>query len=166
MAGISLRPEKRLQRWMIGTLFWIPLLYNTDCWGQIDAIVTFFLTAAALLPGKKMPGLGLAGIHAGINMKLQARGFFSGAGADLHGQSSPGRSWKKSAIWLGITVIIKLIILFPFIRANQLPHIWAVATQSVDFFPVISMNAFNFWFLALDMDLRHTSDQLLFQGIS
>ncbi|MFO7722130.1 MAG: hypothetical protein R6V49_02805, partial [Bacteroidales bacterium] len=80
--------------------------------------------------------------------------------------SFPGLTVKKrmhTAIGL---LVIQFIILLPIMLAGDLPRIWKVLSESIGYFPKISMNAYNIWTFLVQGNLMQLSDEALFWGIT
>lgn len=139
-------------------------LYNTLVWGQVDAIYTTFVFFSYYFFTKKNPVIAFCMLVLAINMKTQALIFFP----PLFIIYLIRYEIKKHEI---ITIIFSIILLqtiliFPFLNTIGLFRIWKTLTGSIDFYPVISMNAYNFWALILNKEFLNTSDKQLFWGFS
>jgi len=146
----------------------VAYLYNTLVWQQVDAIYSCLCFGAiiAALQGRSVL-VGLLFVLA-LNMKLQSVIFFPPLILILlsHWRRAP----KLLVRTIGVSILLQLIILIPFIWAgdyNYLPRIWSIVRGAGDRHPFISLNAFNFWHLLIWVQsLRSVSDTLCFAGFS
>lgn len=139
-------------------------LYNTLFWGQVDSVHTFFAAASLVALIYKRPVIGIVLLVISLNIKLQGIIFIPLAGILL----MPYFFENKKVILYSLLAVIltQLVILLPFIMQGQLKNVWNVTINAVDFFPYISMNAFNFWHLLITGDLTQLPDAVKFIGLS
>jgi Gpi18-like mannosyltransferase len=128
-------------------LFNIAFFYNTLFWEQVDGVYVFFALLSIYLAVQKHVLPSVLVFVLAVTTKLQAVIF-----APLllllylpEFKRHPGLI-LESLVW---AIILETGILLPFIAAGRLPDIIRVVKGSVDFFPYISMNAYNFWVLIL-----------------
>lgn len=126
--------------------FW----YNTVIWGQVDTIHTFFVLGALLLAERGLWRWAGVMLLIAINFKLQAI-IFTPLVLVFMMPFIRKRGWKAAAVQLGILAGVQVLIFFPFWMAGRLPETFhALTTRSIDHFPVLSMNAYNFWHFVTD----------------
>ncbi len=127
--------------------FW----YNTVVWGQVDTIHTFFALAAMIYSERGHWKWALVLMLLAINFKLQAI-IFLPLVLILSLPFIREKGWRFLSKQTLVLVVIQLLILTPFIvSGNFLSSAQALLTRSVDHYPVLSRNAFNFWhFLVAD----------------
>jgi hypothetical protein len=67
---------------------------------------------------------------------------------------------------LAVSIIAQLVLLGPFILGGTFGNFLKVVRESVDFFPRVSVNAFNIWYLLLKQDPNTINDSLIFLGLT
>nr|MCU0325373.1 hypothetical protein [Spirosomataceae bacterium] len=125
-------------------------LYNTLIWNQQDAIHTAFVVLAVVLVLKNQPVWAAVVALLAVNLKLQSIIFVPVIGIVLLYYV-----YKKPSLLLRIIpalVITQLFIFSPFIVTGKVSEVLATFKNSVDFFPVVSATAYNFWYLAIKQD--------------
>ena len=144
---------KRTKKPMMGFLvfflnpaFW----YNTVIWGQLDTIHTFFALAALVYAERGHWKWSLILMLFAINFKLQAI-IFLPLVLILSLPFIRDKGWE----WLGLHVFavlgVQALIMFPFLFSGNLSEtIHALATRSVDHYPVLSRNAYNLWYYLVE----------------
>lgn len=142
------------------------ILYNTLIWGQVDGILTTLLFISIFFAIKEKITLSLLFFVLAINMKLQAIIFMPIIGLMLLPLMIRKVNLKNLAIWVGSTFAIQILILLPFIIKGDIGSVFNVILNSFGKYPVVSMNAYNFWFWFLKGDLMHIPDNTLFAGIT
>ncbi|CAN5127604.1 hypothetical protein BH09BAC1_BH09BAC1_24070 [soil metagenome] len=142
----------------------IAYLYNSYCWGQVDSIHTTLTLIAFIFALKERAAFSLLFFVLAVNMKVQAIIFLPLLGLLLLPTfiAQP----KNIATALGTAILVQLLVLLPFILEGTVPEVWATITGSVDFYPIISMNAFNYWHLFFNSQQAWELDSQLFAGIT
>ncbi|QNJ98383.1 hypothetical protein [Constantimarinum furrinae] len=161
--------EDTLHKSIIYALFYlanIAILYNSIIWGQVDAILTCFVFTSCYFAFQKRIILCLVFFILALNFKLQAIIFLPLIALMVFPPMIQNFSLNRLLLWIGIPVGLQLLILLPFIVQGEVSSVWKVVANSVDHFPVVSMNAFNFWDLVLSGDLMRMPDSTTFIGIS
>jgi hypothetical protein len=144
-------------------LFNIGYLYNSLYWGQVDSIHNAFIAMACLYLYSR-PLLAAALIVFAVNSKLQTISILPVFAIAFIPYV---RSDKYNILRLAAAgIITQVIILSPFILFGGLRELAKMAVSSVGYYPVLSMNAFNFWYLVIPGDLVTISSKLPFMGIS
>jgi Gpi18-like mannosyltransferase len=155
------------KRWPYYLLVFLNVLnlgyvYNTVIWGQVDGILATLVFASIYVAFQKRFLWSALAIVLAINLKLQAIVFVPVWGLVYLFQWAESKSWKTlitSILWM---IVLQAIILLPFMLVdNGLEQVWKVVVNSVDTFPRVSMNAFNFWYLATGIDTWNTSDDTI-----
>lgn len=142
----------------------VAYLYNTLLWGQVDSLHTFFAAASLAALIYKKPVMSVVLMVLSLNIKLQGIIFIPLAGILILPYFIAN---KKIILYcLFVAILTQLVILLPFILQHQLKSVWVVNINAVDFYPKISMNAFNFWYLIINGDLSQLTDASSFYGFS
>jgi len=163
-----------LSRWpILLMLLNIGWLYNTLIWRQVDAVFTFFLVLTVyLLLSKKILVATLCFLVA-LNTKVQSIVFLPtfllvlADGMDWHhSRKTLGSSLLSLVRVVVAVVVLQCFLLLPFFQAGTLQLAWYSVTQSVDYYPVISANAYNFWVALLSPDIIWSSDAVIISHLS
>ena len=144
----------------------IAYFYNTLIWGQVDGILACLIFLAFFYSIKSNVLVALIFIVLSLNFKLQSIIFLPLLGLLLLRSMVKNFSFKKLLVWLAVPVTLQLLILTPFIITGDLERVWNVVTGSVGKYPVVSMNAHNFWSLALKGNLMEIQDNTRLFGIT
>ncbi|MDX2188249.1 MAG: hypothetical protein SFY32_00170 [Bacteroidota bacterium] len=139
-------------------------LYNTLIWGQVDSIFTTFIFLSYFSIVKNKNVFSILFFMLAINMKTQAIVFLPPLGLVylLHSNLR----FKNVFILILTTVLTQGILVLPFATTSGVISVWNIVAGSVDFYPWVSLNAFNFWHLVLDSNPIETNDGILFGGLS
>ncbi len=144
-------------------LFNLGYFYNSLYWGQVDSIHNAFIALACLFVYSR-PLLAASLLVFGLNSKLQTISILPVFAIAFIPYI---KSDKFNILRLGIAgILTQAFILSPFIFFGGLRAFAKMAVSSVGYYPVLSMNAFNFWYLLIPGDLGLVSNQLLFMGIT
>ncbi len=141
------------------------VLYNTMAWGQIDGILAFFMFASIVAAYGKKLFPAMLFFLLGLNLKLQAIVFaplLLGLLLPVFARSN----WKASLLALLGVFLVQLGILLPFILSGGMDRLWAVVGGSAGKYPVISMAAYNLWYLLISGSLSQLPDTTNFMGLS
>ena len=121
--------------------------YNTIIWGQVDGIFTAFTLAAFYYQFKGRHVLSAAMLVLALNAKLQAVVFVPLWGILLIAGLHRGGQWRRLLYivpaMLGMEALILLPFAFGHLGLGVLPKI---ISGSVDAYPILSVNASNWWF--------------------
>lgn len=144
----------------------IGVIYNSLVWGQVDGIMSFFVFASILAAYKKRLFVSLLCLILAINMKLQAIIFLPVVVALLIPEIQ--KSYKKTFLGIAGILFVQVLIIMPFWLAGDISKLLHVVFGSVGKFPVVSMNAYNFWLLTLNNNLNLTQvpDSTIYLGIT
>jgi Gpi18-like mannosyltransferase len=126
-------------------------------WGQVDCIYVFFVLFSLILILYKKPVLGLLVFLIALNFKLQAI-IFAPLILIL---VIPAILKNKAIIFkaLGFGIVLQILIFLPFLLDGKLQQVINVVINSAGFYPKISMNAYNLWYLLLGPLQAEGSDQ-------
>lgn len=135
----------------------IAYMFNSMCWGQVDAIHTN-LIFLSLLCAFYRPYLAVALFIAAITTKLQSIVFIPVLGIILLYSVRDIKTLLKLTVF---GVAVQLLFISPFLFTGNFDKMWHVVTHAVGFYPRVSICAFNMWTLILD-DAYHTMDYTKF----
>jgi len=158
-AGMRALMQKN-EHWLL--LFNAAYLFNTLAWGQIDAIHSN-LSLLAIVLAIRYPMLAASVFIIALNTKLQAIIFFPIIGIMILPHLLSFKNWIKISL---AAVLTELAIVFPFLLAGEFKNYFEVMVDSVDYFKLASLNAYNFWHLILSADPITVSDQDTFLAIT
>ncbi len=148
-------------------LFNLAYLYNTLFWGQIDAIHTTLIFASAIAAFNKKPILSLALFVLALNTKTQSILFLPVLG--LLWLPLIKNNFRDVIKGIAVAVLVQFIIVLPFVLKGTAAHVWHNYTGVVDFYPKVSLRAFNFWYLILwektDV-VKEISDTTVYAGLT
>jgi Gpi18-like mannosyltransferase len=144
----------------------IAVFYNSIIWGQVDGILTTLLFVSVYFALKERVLYSLLFFLLAINMKLQAIIFMPIIGLMLLPLMVKQFSLKNLSVWFGSLIILQILILLPFIIKDDIGRVLLVIINSFGKYPVVSMNAYNFWFWFLKGNLMQIPDSNLFLGYS
>ena len=146
---------------LIHVLFYLlnaAVLYNLMYWGQVDDIQVFLVFTSIYLAWKQKVNGSLILLVLAINFKLQALVFIPLVGLILLPEMIRNFSWTRLFKWIGIPLLVQTIIILPFMLNGSLGELSAVITGSFVKYPMVSLNAFNFWELIMSGDLTQVPD--------
>jgi hypothetical protein len=75
-------------------------------------------------------------------------------------------SLRKLLTWITIPAALQVLIVMPFLLAGDIERVWNVVKDSVDKYPVVSMNAYNFWHWVTKGNQMEIRDNIRFLGIT
>nr|GFB75098.1 hypothetical protein [Tanacetum cinerariifolium] len=150
-------------------LFNIGYLYDTVIWVQVDAIYTFFAFGAVVLAVQRRAVASMLLFVLALAAKTQAVIFLPPLlllWLPLWWQRPQRLLWS-----LGSGALLATLVLAPFIwfsDENYLPHIIKINLEAANTYPMVSMNAFNLWYLVSDagLDLSKMLDAAPFAGLT
>ena len=121
--------------------FW----YNTVIWGQVDTIHTFFVLGALIFAERGQWRWAGVSLLVAINFKLQAI-IFTPLVLVFIMPFIRKRGWAAASLQIFILAGVQMLVFMPFWFAGKLPEtLAALSMRSIDHFPVLSRNAYNFW---------------------
>jgi Gpi18-like mannosyltransferase len=150
--------ENRRWKYFLLGLFNIGFIYNSFVWNQVDGILSFFVFTSILSAHKQKPILALSLFLLAINFKLQGIIFLPILLALLTESLNLKNLLKGSFI----LIALQTLILSPFILAGNVWNVLETAKGSMDYYPSISMNAYNFWYLFYNGNLMFYKDSGIF----
>lgn len=144
----------------------IAYLYNTVIWGQVDSIHTAFVLFALIAAIRRRPFWALFFFTLALNTKLQAIIFLPLIGLILFPDNLK-HQWKGLITGIAGAIILQVLLILPFWLNGDLHYIINLNfAASVDRYPVLSMNAFNFWNLFFSGNLSEIPDTGTFLHIT
>ncbi len=160
--------DLHLPRWpVLIFLANIGLLYNSLVWRQVDSIHTFWIILSLYFLISKKQVLASFIYLIALNTKIQSivflpiflMGFIHGY-QSLNIKIAPVRKrillTIMKVILLG--VVTQSILLLPFILSGTTEQAVQAVTRAVDYDPVISANAYNFWMMTVGWEKIAMSD--------
>jgi len=140
---IFINRPKQTSNYHLILFFNIAYLYNSMVWGQVDSIHTF-LSLAAIFFAFRYPFWSVALFILAFNTKIQSIIFLPILAVVLLLKI---KSVKKLLLLILWGLSIEAIILLPFLISGKIHQYLVVITGSIGYYPIVSMNAFNFWYL-------------------
>ncbi len=147
--------SKRLRYFIFGILN-VGFFYNTIIWSQVDGILACFVFSSFYFAYYKRAFLSIILFILGLNFKLQAIIY----APVLLVLWLPELKVKTLILFVFAALLLQCIIILPFVINGNAKNIWLVAFNSVDNSKVVSMNAFNLWYLFLKGNLMEIPDNL------
>ena len=145
-------------------LFNIAFIYNSYIWGQNDAILAALVFFAFIALIKEKNNLGVVFYCLALSFKAQAIIFLPPFVIILLVQIPKNKSAFLKASLSGLLTFF--VVFLPFILSGEFGTAVNVIFNSVDFYPSVSMNAFNVWDIFFrGADLIQLSDQERIFGI-
>lgn len=141
------------------------VLYNSIIWGQVDGIFTFFVFAAVFAAMKRKLFLSLLMFLLALNMKIQSVIFLPLVAALLLPVLKEYR-FIRILMYVAALMIIQTLIVLPFALKGDIDSVWYTVYGSVNRYPIVSMHAYNIWYLLVDGELPNISDGILFANLS
>ena len=138
-------------------------VYNTLIWGQVDGIGAALVIASAYFLWKERYVWSSIFFLLAINVKFQSLIFAPLWGTLFLFSVIRRKQWWAIFISLMVVAGLQLLILRPFLSdPKSLITIWHIITESVDKFPMLSLNAMNFWYMIKSGDLFNVNDKEIF----
>lgn len=143
-------------------LFHPVVLYDGAWWGQVDSLGVVFALFSLIFVFKKKPILASILLTTGFMLKLQVIVFlplfFLYLGRNF--------SWQTMVKGLGAAFITYLAWSFPFLLEKSLERTFYLIWQNADWFPLLSLRAYNLWWLVSKGAGMEISDKILTLGIT
>jgi hypothetical protein len=165
----SLVPERsRRFGLVLALLLNVAYLYDTLLWVQVDSIYTFFAFGAVVLAVQRRPVASLLLYVLALASKTQAIIFLP----PMLLLWAPQWWQRPGRLVQGVVAAAALatLLVAPFVWwswENYLPRIIEINATAANFYPRLSMNAFNFWYLVTTYDSpSEVSDLLPFAGLT
>ena len=147
-------------------LFNIGYLYCTVIWGQLDSVPTAIVVLAIICLFERKLLWAAFFCTLSVYVKLQTI-IFVPFFVILFVYQLAQRNDKWLIIkLLAISIITQLVLLSPFIYGSTFGNFIKVVRESVGFFPRVSWNAYNLWYLLLKQDPTLLNDTLTFAGLT
>ena len=164
VAGLAGKPERRGLYFLVLILNPV-FLYNTLLWGQVDAVHSFFLLlgVVASVRGKILPA-GVLFLLA-INFKLQSVIYLPVIGLFLLPELVKKKRLAETGMAILSLAILQFLIILPFFLNGELHKLLGVVFGAVDYYPVLSANAYNIWYWIVPGDAYAIEDTLLVAGM-
>lgn len=137
------------------------VIFDGAYWGQTDGIAAFLTLLYFYLCMKKRVWLAFAIATIALFTKVQTFIFIP----ILILITFKGYGIKKVVEGMGITAATFYIINFPYIYAKIMPRIFSLIVDSASYFPLASLNAYNFWWIIVDAKGFTTPDTILIANI-
>ncbi len=138
------------------------VIIDSALWGQVESFGMIFTLTAIMLLFYKRPLLAAAIFTVGTQMKLQniiyipLFFFFIWRYFDI-----------RTVIGaLGSSIAAFIIINFPFVVARDMDHVLNLLTVNNDYFPWLSLNAHNLWWIVAEADGMNSIDKISMIGIA
>jgi Gpi18-like mannosyltransferase len=144
----------------------IGIIYNSLIWGQVDGILSCLVFLSFYYAYKSRISYSLIFYIIAINFKFQGIIFLPFIGLILLPHIVSQFNWKVLIKWILATCITQLLILIPFIYTHSVDRVTGILTHYSSAYPVMSMNAYNFWYLILSGNLREVKDAEIFMGLT
>ena len=118
----------------------------------MDSVHSAFVVLSLIFVLKEQPLISLCFFVLALNTKLQSIIYLPVIGLLLLPHFI--KSYHVLLKSLGVILVTQLIILIPFILADSLGGLWKVVVGAEGRHPMVSMNAFNFWYYFFDTDIN------------
>jgi Gpi18-like mannosyltransferase len=147
-------------------LFNVGYLYCTTIWGQLDSVPTTFVILAIICLFERHLLWAAFFCTISVYAKLQAIIFIPFFLILLAIQLS--KKWDIVLIikLLGVFILTNLAMVLPFILNDTFDNFIKVVRESVGFFPKVSWNAYNLWYLLTSQDPTQLFDTIPFMGLT
>lgn len=157
---------KTERKWLLPffILFNPAYLYNTYIWNQVDAIYATMGLASLVMALRQRVTWSMFFFILAINTKLQSIIFLPPLMLIWLSEIRSGFSWKGLGRGLALITLTQLLILAPY---DVVAMYYKVIVTAVGRYPIVSMNAFNFWHLVSNEHLISLrDDSLWYAGLS
>lgn len=151
---------------MVLIVFNPAIFYDSVVWGQTDGILTVFMLISLLAAANKQVFTSFLFYLLAFNFKLQSGVFLPIV--FLINLPEIKNNIKLKSIVKGILILIaiEILILMPFIVAGKMHDVIRVFKDSFSKFPIVTMNAFNFWTHRYGKDINFEKDTIKVLGIT
>jgi Gpi18-like mannosyltransferase len=161
--------EKSLRPWVFLFIVFNPgFFYNNIIWGQIDGILAFFLLASIVLVLSRKNTLAILVFVLSLNFKVQSVIFLPLLLILFVHNSSDYKGLTHALYVLLAMLSLQLLIILPYLAKIPAEQLFNTMLQSADKYPMISIDAFNWWcwFGGNDYYLSQTKDTGTFISIT
>lgn len=151
---------------MVLIVFNPAIFYDSVVWGQTDGILTVLMLVSLLAAANKQVFTSFLFYLLAFNFKLQSGVFLPII--FLINLPEIKNNIKLKSIIKGILILIaiQILILMPFILAGKMHDVIRVFKDSFSKFPIVTMNAFNFWTHRYGKDINFEKDTIKVLGIT
>jgi len=158
-------PKRRI-RIILFSFINIAYWYNTIIWGQLDSIFSTLAFASVYMAIKGNIKIALMFMILSLNFKPQAIIFVPIILIFLLPYFYKPFDLKKIMVVLTGLIFMQLAIILPFWIYEEIGQIKNVINRTIGYYPVVSINAYNFWDLLLEGNLRSIKDNIVVNGLS
>jgi len=138
------------------------VFYDGAWWGQVDSVGVAFVLLALIFVARNQPALATIFIISGFMLKLQVIVFLPLFFLYLWRNFS----FKTMVKNLTVAALTYLAWSFPFVLKNNLERTFYLIYQNADWFPLLSLRAYNLWWLVAAGKGMEVSDKILTLGIT
>lgn len=143
------------------------VFYDNLIWGQTDGLLTTLLLFSLFAAANQQVIWAIVFYFLAFNFKFQSGVFLPILVLLLLPNILQNRKeLKKFILALFIIVLIEIIILMPFILAGKMQDVIRVFKESFSKFPIVTMNAYNFWVHRFGNDINFEKDNQLVGGLT
>lgn len=138
------------------------IIFNGAYWGQVGSIGTSLVLLALILLLKDQPlrAIGIATLA--FLLKLQMIFYLPLFLLWILKKNG----WKKFVSSLAAMAVVFFLVSLPFIFTHHMEKVVGLVLHSADYFPLLSLNAYNFWWLVAKGAGFTTSDRILVLGLT
>ncbi|HUV42421.1 MAG TPA: NPCBM/NEW2 domain-containing protein [Patescibacteria group bacterium] len=138
------------------------IIFNGAYWGQVGSIGTglLFLSLILLWQKKSLRAIGV--ITLAFLLKLQMLFYLPLLLLWIFKKEG----WQKLITSLGTMTIVFFLVCLPFILSHHMEKVTTLILASADYFPYLSLNAYNLWWLFAKGAGFTTIDRILVFGIT
>lgn len=151
---------------MLVYLLNVSILYNGMIWGQVDIIQSFFLFVACYVAYQQKIEWTIFWILLSLNFKVQSIIYIPVLLIMLAPVVLTRFNVANVSKWFSIIVLVQTLLLLPFIFTGNVSNFFHTMIKAVDTFPILSANAFNFWWFFYEWDSLTITDQKTLFGIT
>lgn len=138
------------------------IIFNGAYWGQVGSIGTGLILLALILIFKEKPIWAIGVATLAFLLKLQMMFYLPLLLLWIWKKFG----WKKFVSSLAAVAVVFLLVSWPFLYRRHMERITSLILSSADYFPLLSLNAYNFWWLLAKGAGFTTSDRTLIFGIT
>ena len=138
------------------------VFYDGAWWGQVDSLGVAFVLLALIFLARSQPTLATIFIISGFMLKLQVIVFLPLFFLYLWRNFS----FKTMVKNLAVAALTYLSWSFPFVLKNNLERTFYLIYQNADWFPLLSLRAYNLWWLVAGGKGMEVSDKILTLGVT
>lgn len=142
------------------------IFYDNILWGQTDGILTTLILISFIAAANKQVFTSFLFYLLAFNFKLQSGVFLPLI--VLINFPEIKNNVKLKGVIKGVLILIavEILILMPFIVAGKMHDVVRVFKDSFSKFPIVTMNAYNFWVHRYGKDLNFEKDTIRLMGVT